>query len=500
MSLFKKAPCEEAICVIRSVEERLNGQKVPLPDVKYPIHQNLVRIFDKLLSSEESMSVNAKQMIGLTSALSNFDVEMTHSSNKLIDFAKEMSSISESNLAIVEEISASMNEVSSTVGQTADIMNDLQESSGRLVQKNDESIILINEIDVLKNDVSHDAELMSDQIRILVEMAAKVNEIVDGVENIANQTNLLALNAAIEAARAGEAGKGFAVVADEVRKLADNTKTSLGDMRSFVNNIQQAAVSGRTSMENTMDSTSKMHSKLDIISTTIVDNVSMLKNAISNVDQITESLDNIKESTNQINQAMSVSAQDAEKLNMMTQTIQEEATTSSRNAGEISRIDNELSGIVRDMITALNGGKHAISNKELLENIIKAKEAHSKWLQNLKRIVAEMVVYPLQTNSKKCGFGHFYHSIDVSGTVLETVWQNVDHIHDEFHTNGSRVIEAVKKNNRELANKLLLETEKLSQSIFANLDSIINTIETSATKGIEILRTARISNEEKIYN
>lgn len=489
MSLFKKAPCEEALCVIKNVEDRLNGIDVDLPEVKYPIHQNLVKIFEKLLSSEEHMSRSSKKMIGLTSALSNFDVEMTHSSNKLIEFAKGMSTISESNLAIVQEISASMSEVNNTISNTSDIMNSLQESSRELVLKNDESITRINEIDELKDEVSKDAALMSGQIKILVEMAVKVNEIVDGVEEIANQTNLLALNAAIEAARAGEAGRGFAVVADEVRKLADNTKTSLGNMRSFVSNIQLAAVSGQTSMENTMKSTSTMHSKLDLISKTIFENVSMLKNTISDVDQITDSLANIKESAHQINLAMESSTQDAEKLNLMTQQIQEDATQSARNAQEIARIDDELSGIVRGMVTTLNGGKNAISNQDLLENITKAKEAHANWIKNLRRIMEEMTAYPLQTNSKKCGFGHFYHSIDVSGTDLAEVWQAIDHVHDELHTNGSKVIEAVKGNKPELARSLFLATEKLSQDIFAQLDKVIHVIADSTAKGVEILRT-----------
>ncbi len=489
MNFFKKAPCEEALCVIKSVEDRLNGKNVDLPAVKYPIHQNLVKIFEKLLSSEEQMSRSSKKMIGLTSALSNFDVEMSHSSNKLIEFAKEMSTISESNLAIVEEISASMSDVNNTISNTSDIMNSLQESSRELVLKNDESTSRIQEINVLKNDVSKDAELMSEQIKVLVEMAAKVNEIVDGVENIANQTNLLALNAAIEAARAGESGRGFAVVADEVRKLADNTKTSLGNMRSFVNNIQQAAVSGQTSMENTLNSTGKMHSKLDMISKTIVENVSMLKNTISDVDQITESLGNIKESAQQINQAMESSAQDAEKLNHMTQRIQDDASQSAKNAKEISRIDDELSGSIREMVTALNGGKNAISNQDLLDNIAKAKEAHYNWIKNLNRISEEMTSYPLQTNSKKCGFGHFYHSIDVSGTVLEEVWQAIDHVHDELHTNGSKVIEAVKGNKPELVKNLFLDTEKLSKVIFAQLDEVIHIVANSTAQGTEILKT-----------
>lgn len=429
-------------------------------------------------------------MIGLTSALSNFDVEMAHSSNELIEFAKEMSNISESNLAIVEEISASMSEVNDTVSNTSGIMNSLREYSRELVQKNDESISRINEINGLKNDVSKDAALMSEQIRTLVEMAVKVNEIVDGVENIANQTNLLALNAAIEAARAGEAGKGFAVVADEVRKLADNTKTSLGDMRSFVNNIQEAAVSGRTSMENTMDSTARMHSMLDLISETIVENVAMLKHTIGDVEQMTESLDHIKESTNQINQAMEASTKDAEKINQMTGTIQEQAGQSTKNAEDISRIDDELSGIIREMVTSLNGGKNAISNGELLENISKAKEAHFNWIKNLNRIVEEMTVYPLQTNAKKCAFGHFYHSIDASGTVLQEAWEAIDQVHDRLHTNGSRVIEAVRENKPESAKSLFIQTEALSKEIFAKLNQVMSIIENSEANGVQILQTA----------
>lgn len=491
MNFFKKAPCEEALCVIKSVEDRLNGLEVELPDVQYPIHQNLVKIFEQLLASEEHMSKSSKKMIGLISALSNFDVEMTHSSHKLIEFAREMSTISESNLAIVEEISASMSEVNDTISNTSEVMNSLQESSRVLVLKNDESIARIEEINVLKNDVSKDAALMSEQIKVLVEMAVKVNEIVDGVENIANQTNLLALNAAIEAARAGEAGKGFAVVADEVRKLADGTKTSLGNMRSFVNNIQQAAVSGQSGMENTMNSTAKMHTKLDMISQTIIENVSMLKNTISDVDLITESLGHIKESASQINQAMEASTQDAEKLNLMTQRIQDDATQSADNAKEIARIDDELSGLVREMITALNGGKNAVSNQELLENISKAKAAHANWIKNLSRIVEEMTTYPLQTNSKKCAFGHFYHSMDVSGTVLEDAWRAIDQVHDEFHTSGSKVIEAVEENKPELAKELFLHTKELSQDIFAKLDEVTHIIEGSAAQGVEILRTSK---------
>lgn len=488
MNFFKKAPCDEALCIIKNVEDRMNGKVTESPKVVYPIHQTLLKTFDKLLTSEEKMGKNSKMMIGLTSELSSFDVQMTYSSNKLIEFSKDMSNISESNLAIVEEITASMSEVNSTINTTSDVMNDLQRSSQDLVQKNDYSMRQINEIESLKTEVSKDAILMSEQIKVLVEMANKVNEIVNGVEAIADQTNLLALNAAVEAARAGEAGRGFAVVADEIRKLADNTKSSLNDMRSFVNNIHEAATRGMTSMENTMNSTNNMHAKLDIIADTSFENVSMLKHTISDVDSITASLRNIKEAATQINHAMDSSTQDAEKLHAMTSIIQEDAIEHAKSAKKISEIDTALSGMVREMVMSLNGGNNALSNEELLHHIHNAKEAHAAWLKTLSRIAEDMTVLPLQTDSNKCKFGHFYHAVNASGTILEEAWQAIDGVHSELHSNGEKVIAAVKDNNQELAQSIYWQTEQLSKDIFTKLDDISTIIEQSTKDGIEIFK------------
>lgn len=490
MGLFKKAPCDEAICILKHVEDRLNGNKVEPINVDYPIHKEVYKTFDKLLTSEEKMAVNSKKMINIVSALSNFDVQMTHSAYELNQFAKNMSSISESNLAVVEEITANMAEVNDTISNTSNTMNQLYEASRLLVDKNDESIAQLSEVNVLKENVTKDASIMSEQIKQLVEMAVKVTEIVNGVEAIAEQTNLLALNASIEAARAGEFGRGFSVVADEIRKLADNTKTSLNDMRIFVNNIHQAANDGQESMNNTMKSTNDMNSKLDSISNTIKENVSMLKTTIQDVTIITGAVEDIKEATNQINQAMDISAQDSEKLNEMTKTIHSDASENVERAKQISKIDEDLSDSIRDMLLALNGGKNSITNKELIENLLKAKDAHGNWMKNLKLMVDQMKSYPIQTNSKRCAFGHFYHSINVTHPDIVKDWQAIDDVHHRLHNMGTMITDEVKVNNKQQANNHYLQAEKLSKEIFALIDNIINSIEKNSSLGIEVLRDA----------
>jgi len=448
----------------------------------------LFKHFDRLLESEKKMSMSSRKMLSSTSSLSDFDVKTTYSANKLIDFAKDMSVVSESNLAIVEEITASMDQVNNSIGNTSDTMNQLSQSSKALVQKNDESMIQLDEVKSLKENVIDDITTMNDHIKQLVDMAAKVNEIVNGVEEIAEQTNLLALNASIEAARAGEFGKGFAVVADEIRKLADSTKTNLDDMRVFVNNIHKAATGGRESMDNTMKSTNNMNSKLDVIHDTIEENVSLMKETIKDVDQISESMGDIKEATKQINLAMDSSTKDAEKLNYMTQEIHADATQSAENAKQISKIDEELSDIIRDMISSLNGGINVITNDELINNLLKAKEAHNNWMKNLKRIVDEMKTYPIQTNSKKCAFGHFYHSINITHPDIVKEWTAIDKVHHELHSMGIKVVDAVNMNNKTQANNLYLQAEKLSKEIFAHIDNTIIAIEKNTKLGVEVLK------------
>lgn len=494
MKLFRKAPCEEAVCIIKNIEDRLDGKTVENPKVDYDIHKKIFKHFDKLFENERKMSISSRKMLSSTSSLSDFDVKTTYFSNKLIDFSKDMSTVSESNFAIVEEITASMNQVNNSIGITSTTMNQLAESSKNLVKKNDESMLQLNEVKVLKGNVIQDITIMNDNIKELVDMAKKVNEIVNGVEEIAEQTNLLALNASIEAARAGEYGKGFAVVAEEIRKLADSTKTNLDDMRVFVNNIHKAAASGRESMDNTINSTNNMNSKLDGINDTIKENVSLFKDTIKDVEEISESMGDIKEATKQINIAMDSSAKDAEKLNYMTQEIYDDAVQSAENAKQISEIDTELSEIIREMITSLNGGANAVSNEELIDNLTKAKEAHGKWIVNLKKIVDEMKVYPIQTSSKKCAFGHFYHSINLTHPEVVKDWTAIDKVHHELHSMGIKVVDAVNTNNKIQANDLYVQTKKLSKEIYKYIDNTIGAIEKNSRRGIDILKVMKIDN------
>ena len=473
MFVFKKSrPCHEAECIISHVDDIVAGRKSVEPEVGYPIHQKMLKTLNSLLDNEKQMSHSSKEILEVTASISDFDMNMAHIAEQLVEFSYEMGSLSESNVAIVEETNASMNQVNETVVQAATTLNELSGHSEELLTRNNDGLKQIMEVAELKEEVMRDAEKMKVQIERLAEMTNNIYQIVGGVSKIADQTNLLALNASIEAARAGEHGRGFAVVADEIRKLADDTKTNLDSMNLFVGDIQTTAREGIESMDNTLKSTENMNAQIDNVTVTINENVQMLNNSIREIKEINEAVSGIQNATYEINAAMDNSSQDAENLSEMTIQINEYALQSKEYSSIVADIDDRLSRTTKDMMDALSGGQNALDDSELIVIIEKALVSHKGWISKLEVIVADMKVQPLQTDGNKCAFGHYYNSITITNPEIKEIWSSVDSIHMKFHDLGHNVLSSVRDNNQSEALRYL----NTAKSTSVEISNVLNRI------------------------
>ena len=482
-----KGNCKEAQCIVNYIKSKMEGKKIDPPEIKYYLHKEVYDICEHFFKNEEMISVSAKDLLEIVTQISSYDVNMSRISYDLNEFAKETAELSESNLAIVEETTATMLEVQETVNNSSEILERLSESSKELIEKNNESMLKLSEINTLKENVIEYSRIMSSKMDELFDMVEKVNLIVSNVGTIAEQTNLLALNASIEAARAGENGRGFSVVAAEIRKLSENTKKSLEGMKAFMNQIHEAAVNGRQSMKNTFQASTEMSGKINDVYSTMQNNMELLNKTIDDVQVVNSIMSGVKISTNEVSKAMETSSADAQKLHLMARNISEYSEKCAQLADEITIMDDSISEITRNLFASLSGSMYNITNDELKANIKKARMAHIKWVETLKRIVSEGIIYPLQTNSSKCAFGHFYYAVSVNHPSIKEDWDAIEEIHNKLHIGGQKTIDAVKSGQTAEALEIYAEVEKLSKQIVKLLVKIEKEIDVLTENGVQLM-------------
>ena len=195
----------------------------------------LNRLLERLQSSIGMIASSAAKVSAASAS-------MTESSEQVARASEEQSNSAGSMAASIQELTVSINHVGERAGETKHSTTDAGQmaENGRAVVEQ-----TIGHINAIADAVAQ----ASQRIRELGEQSDRITSMVAVIREVADQTNLLALNAAIEAARAGEQGRGFAVVADEVRKLAERTAKSTQDITQMVDAVRNGAKSAEEGMQ-----------------------------------------------------------------------------------------------------------------------------------------------------------------------------------------------------------------------------------------------------------
>lgn len=298
-------------------------------------------------------------------------IEKIHGTSQIVaSSAEELSASAEETNKSITEVANSIqsvatnnteqtNYVNNMNENTSDILNKMNNIAANIESVKDNSLATsllstegnnkVRDVKRQMNEINSFVTQSSDAIYELSGKSKKIEEIVSLITSIADQTNLLALNAAIEAARAGEHGKGFAVVADEVRKLAEQSSNASGEITSLIIEIQKG-IHGSVEMMNS--STESTKSGIEVVEQTgetfnkissSIDSVAgRIEKTYDSIIQIVKEANSLKELVNAIKE-ISIS-NDENAQNVSAATEQQSAIIEQVAAAteELSRMSNEL--------------------------------------------------------------------------------------------------------------------------------------------------------------
>ena len=436
-----------------------------LRDDNYAGEPELGSIYQRLVHSRDQFSEILEKNLKAVMQISSLDLTVQHETDKILEISHNVAKATE----VIFGASGDHSEVEGN--------NSLEQLTNTIIRVSEETEEVYQKIEKGQQELTAIRDLSSQAIEVskemrkdmdeLLDVINNMNEVIAGIESISMQTNLLALNASIEAARAGRAGRGFAVVADEIRALAEQTQKLTGDMGEFVEGIRGASQKSAGSTTNTIDALGTMTGKIG--------NVWELNDENQkHVSKVSESVTSLAAVSEEISSTM---AEMENQLRNSTDFMRDIGNELMKATEPVVEIEETLDSAVKQMGAMSADSFFHMKNSEFCRYVQNAIHAHRTWIKNLEKMVRERVIVPLQLDSTKCGFGHFYYSFTPEIPGIREIWDGLAEKHQKFHGFGSDVINALFSEDYAKAEQVCRAAEEYSRELISDMEKMLRIAE-----------------------
>jgi methyl-accepting chemotaxis protein len=327
--------------ILRSVGEmKFAADQAAIGDVSQTVKALSTDEIGEMAESFSRMITNLRQIVTRinagTNSLASSSEELSATSDDMNKGASQLSSQTEQVVTAMTEVSQTIMDMAKNATNAADASRNASDTATKgkqIVDRTAEDMLSI------AKTVQEAATI----IEALGTSSAQIGEIVNVINGIADQTNLLALNAAIEAARAGEQGRGFAVVADEVRKLAERTGQATKDITQRIQGIQQAAAESVEAMQKGSNEVDKGVAMAREASASLDTIVTASSSAMDMVQRIAAATEQQSAATEEVTQNMEHISDITKRTSASTEQIKVSAQELARLAAELKELTSFFS-------------------------------------------------------------------------------------------------------------------------------------------------------------
>ena len=263
----------------------------------------------RLLIAFQSMSRNLNSLLGQVQRSGN---QVTSSSNEIATSSRHLEATVSEQAASTNQISVSSKQISSTADALAETMNEVAAAASETAALAESGQAGLDGMETSMQGVLKGTASVSAKLEGIKENALSIGSIVSTITKVADQTNLLSLNAAIEAEKAGEYGVGFSVVAREIRRLADQTSVAVLDIEDMVKRMEASVSAGATEMERFSQEVGSAVYEINKIGKQLEGIMSGVRTLTPRFEAVNEGMEAQSQSAGQISETM-------EQLNMVTQ-------------------------------------------------------------------------------------------------------------------------------------------------------------------------------------
>lgn len=426
----------------------------------YSAEPELNGIYQRLSTGRRQFAELFEKNINAVMQISSLDLTMQYQTEKIIDISQKVTNATETIFGTA---------VGHASNQHEDLANTIVSVSGETdevyqkIETGQQELTAIKELSEQTIEASREMQKNMDE---LFDIINHISSIISGIDNISMQTNLLALNASVEAARAGEAGKGFSVVANEIRELSGETQKLTSGMEDFVKSMKDASRRSIESANGTIESLTSVSERIK--------NVWALNDeSQASVSRINDSVSSLAALSEEISSSMTEMQSQLRESSDFMRTVGEDLQKATE---PVVSIEKTLDETVRQMGGMTKDAFYHLENEEFAQYMRSAISSHKTWLGNLKKMVFAKKVMPLQLDSSKCGFGHFYYAITPDIPEIRPIWEGLGAKHQKFHKYGASVINSLNSGRFSEAEQIYREAETYSRDLLADLNRILNAV------------------------